>query len=240
VVESLLIMAGAGYVTFAAVHRLVHPRPLGTVEAGVGVMVVSLGVNWVVSRHLLRVAQRHQSVALEASARHRASDVYTSLGVLTGLAVVWLSRLAGRPLYILDPIVAMAVAAYVVWMGTSMFRRAFAGLMDVRLPPEEEEEVRRVLRGYGHRVSLREMRTRRSGRQRRIALVLEMCQHTTVGESHRLVDLIEEGIREVLPESHITTHVEPCTPSPGLPCPRDCPQQRARGLDRPDDLPQDP
>ncbi len=96
-------------------------------------MVVSVVVNIVVSRHLFRVAKQEDSLALEADAHHLSTDVYTSLGVAVGLAVVWgCAHVTGgsTALDIVDPIVAIAVALFILKIGVDLTKNAVGHLLD--------------------------------------------------------------------------------------------------------------
>ncbi|MBI2855479.1 MAG: cation transporter [Chloroflexi bacterium] len=222
VVEALFILGGAGFIAYQAVNRIISGGDLGLVEVGIGVMAFSVVTNFLVSRHLLRVARRSGSVALEAAGRHRATDVYTSLGVLLGLSAV---RVTG--IQVLDPIIALAIGGVVVKAGVEIILKSLGGLMDVRLPLEEEAEVRELVESYSHVFTLRDIRTRKGGYQRYIDLTLVTCQNTRVGEADQQCHRLEKDIKERFPHSVVTTHVEPCT-MVGNTCPDSCPV-RGRG-----------
>ena len=206
VIEAFLILAAGVFITYEAAHRLQTGTTIKSVELGIAAMGISLGINLGVSLHLRRVARKTGSPALEAAAWHRASDIVTSAGVLLGLIIIQLS-----PWKFLDPVVAIAVAAFVIWTAFRLLGRTLADLLDVRLPEAEEALVRQVLESFaGEYVGYHGMRTRRSGRQRQIDLHLVMPRVTTVAAAHDLTDKIEAAIEQRLPESVTTIHVEPC------------------------------
>lgn len=129
VVESFFILAGGTFITFEAVRRIITPSEISFVELGIGVMALSIVVNLAVSWHLMAVARRTESPALDAAAKHRATDVLTSLGILLGLLIV---RFTGFTR--LGPILALGVAAILFWTALRIIRSSFNALMDVRLP----------------------------------------------------------------------------------------------------------
>jgi len=216
-IEALLIFAGAGVVVMEALRSLLRGSVLGMVEWGIGVMVLSVVVNTVVSRHLLRVARREDSLALEADARHLTTDVYTSLGVLVGLALV---RATG--VEVLDPLVALAVAGLILRTAYRLVGRAYRDLIDTRLPEAEEATIRESIEEHmGEMVGFHDLRTRKSGRERYIDLHLVVARHVSVEEAHRLADHLEEDIMSRLPHSSVTIHIEPCNYVPGQ-CPVRC------------------
>lgn len=205
VVEGALILAAAAAIIGTAVPRLLAPRPIE--QFGVGV-VISLGataLNLGVALALLRAGRRHDSVALEADAQHLLTDVWTSLGIVAGVGAIavtgWL---------ILDPMIAIAVAVYIVWTGVGVVRRSLLGLMDRALPQAELDAIRAVLDPYKARgLDYHALRTRRAGRRRLVELHLLVPGGMSVLDGHHLADEIEGRIRAALPGSAVLTHLEP-------------------------------
>jgi len=170
-------------------------------------MLVSVIVSIFLSRHLLKVSQITDSIALEASARNIAADVYSAAGVLIGLVVI---RFTG--LSILDPIIALAVALFILKAGYNVTRKSFGGLVDVKLPKTEEAEIKScIIEHYSEVVSFHKLRTRKAGSQRYIDLHLVMPKNASVDEAHRMCDHLEQDIANRLHYASVTIHVEPCS-----------------------------
>ena len=129
-VEGVLILLAAVSIGVAAVHRLVDPRPLEQVGIGLAVAVVASAVNFSVARVLLHVGRKNDSITLEADAHHLMTDVWTSVAVIVGVGAVALTDWE-----VLDPIVALVVAANIVRTGFQLMRRSVAGLMDTGAAP---------------------------------------------------------------------------------------------------------
>ncbi|MDR7401663.1 MAG: cation diffusion facilitator family transporter [Armatimonadota bacterium] len=223
--EGVLICAAGAWIVVTAVRRLLHPVPLQWLDAGAAIVGVATAANYLVARFLLRISREAGSMALEADARHLQADVLTSLAVLAGLGLVWLT---GRQW--LDPVVGGAVGLHVLRMGAAVTRQAVGGLMDSSLPPHEEEAIRQVLDAHREQiVDYHALRARRVGSDRFIDLHLVLHRSMSVGQAHALCDHLEEHIREVLPGTDITIHVEPCAPA----CSRCAPQAGLTGVPRP-------
>jgi cation diffusion facilitator family transporter len=120
-----LIFVAAVGIMYAAVERLIKPRPLGQLELGLAVSLAAALVNLVVARILLAAGKKHRSIILEADAQHLMTDVWTSVGVVFGLGLVWLSGWEW-----LDPVVAIGVALNITRTAYQLMRRSVAGLMD--------------------------------------------------------------------------------------------------------------
>jgi len=204
-VEGTLILIAAITIAVTACQRLMTPKPLEQVGFGLAVSVAASLVNLGVALLLLRAARRFRSITLEANAQHLLTDVWTSVGVVAGVGGVALTGWNR-----LDPIIALVVAANIVWTGSGIVRRSIAGLMDTALPAEEQETVRRVLAGYaGGGVTFHDVRTRRSGAARFVTLEVWVEGSWTVQRGHDLLGKVEAGIRQALPGTTVFTHLAP-------------------------------
>ncbi len=205
-VQGVLIFVAAGMIVYASVLRIIHKTGLQLAEAGIGVMVVSMIASLGLSRYLLRVSNITGSIVLEANARNIQGDIYSAAAVLVGLLLV---RVTG--VVILDPLVAIAVAVYLVKLAYETARKPFLGLVDASLPRAEQAVIESCLAVYGKQVvGFHELRTRRSGSQRHIDLHLVMSKYVSLEYAHQMCDLLEQDIKSKLPRSNITIHIEPC------------------------------
>ena len=206
-IQALLIFTAGGLIIYSAVIRIIQGTTIELTEAGIGVMLVSVIASIFLSRHLLKVSRITDSIALEASARNIAADVYSALGVLVGLVII---RLTG--LNILDPIIALIVALFILKVGYDTLRKSFGGLVDIRLPKAEEAEIKScIMEHYSEVVSFHKLRTRKAGSQRYIDLHLVMPKNASVDEAHRMCDHLEQDIEARLHHTSVTIHVEPCS-----------------------------
>jgi len=203
-VEGSLILVAAVSIAAAAIQRLFHPQELAQVGLGLFVSALSSVVNLGVALLLLRVGRAERSITLEANAHHLLTDVWTSVGVLVGLVGVvatgWLW---------LDPVVALLVAANIVWTGTKIICRSIAGLMDPALPPQDRDRIIAVLDRYRtDEIQFHALRTRQSGARRFVSIHVLVPGAWTVQHGHDLVERIEADIRTELPNSYVITHLE--------------------------------
>ena len=220
-IEAVLIFVAAIFIIYEAINRIIAEAIVEYLSIGIAVMAISVVVNIIVSRHLLRIARDSDSIALEADARHLTADVYTSLGVLVGLVLVQVTGLN-----ILDPIIAIGVAIFILRAAYSLTRRAFPPLIDIRLPEDEEELIVSTMNEHmGELVGFHELRTRKAGSERYIELHMIMARDASIERAHSLCDHLEEDIKSRLPNIHVTIHVEPCEMECDT-CPDSCPQDQ--------------
>ena len=203
--EGALILIAAGSIMYAAVPRLLEPRPLEQVGLGLGVSVIASLINLVVAMVLMQAGKKYNSITLEANARHLLTDVWTSAGVLAGVGLVALTGWQR-----LDPIVAFIVAGNIIWHGVRIVRESVLGLMDTALPVEEIEIVKQTLAPHMRNgVQYHALRTRQSGARRFVSMHILVPDGWTVRRGHRLLERIEADVRSALPGITVFTHLEP-------------------------------
>ena len=206
VVQGILIFITGGLIIYSAVDRIVKGSSIALAEAGIAVMAVSIVVSIFLSRHLMNVSRRTGSIALEANARNIAADVYSASAVLMGLAIV---RFTG--INIIDPILAIGVAIYILKIAIDTIRKPVSGLLDEMLPSSQQAAIEECLRKHSPEVSgFHALRTRRAGNQSYIDLHLVMAKDIRLEQAHKICDRIEFEIRSTLHEASVTIHAEPC------------------------------
>jgi cation diffusion facilitator family transporter len=205
VVEGTLILFAALSIGFASIERLITPKPLEQIGLGLGISVLASAINLAVSILLMRVGKRHNSITLEANAQHLLTDVWTSVGVIGGVGAV-----AFTGWQRLDPIVAILVAANIVWAGLSIVRRSISGLMDAALDPADLAAVKTVLEAHeAEGIQFHALRSRQAGARKFITVHVLAPGDWTIQRGHQLLDRIESEIRSAVPDAVVTTHLEP-------------------------------
>ena len=204
--QGILILIAGGLIIYSAIGRITEGSVIELAGAGVAVMAVSIVVSVFLSRHLLKVSRATGSIALEANARNIATDVYSASAVLVGLVIV---RFTG--LNIVDPILAIVVAVYILKVAVDTIRKPISGLIDEKLPPSQEAIIEDCLRKHSREVSgFHALRTRRAGSQTYIDLHLVMTRDISLEQAHHICDEVEVEIRSVLHEASVIIHAEPC------------------------------
>ncbi|MCE5197806.1 MAG: cation diffusion facilitator family transporter [Armatimonadota bacterium] len=212
-VEAILIFFAAAWIIFEAVKKLLHPEPLGAVGWGVGVMLASALANMMVSHRLFKVGKETDSVALQADAWHLRTDVYTSAGVMGGLALMWLAEAVFKGVHFhwLDPVAAILVALLIIKAAYHLTMESARDLLDVSLPEDEENWIRDYIRSYSPSVrGFHHLRTRKAGSDRFIEFHMRVSSGMSVEESHQITEDMTCDIRNRYTGSTVTIHIEPC------------------------------
>jgi cation diffusion facilitator family transporter len=203
--EGIMIFVAAAVILFSAVQRFLDPQPLENVGVGLAVSVAASAVNGGVALVLLRAGARYRSITLVADGKHLMTDVWTSVGVVVGVLLVWLTGWER-----LDPVVAFAVGLNILVTGSRLVRGASAGLMDVSLPKEDNELIRTVLgRFTSAEVSWHRLLTREAGNRRFMQFDLLVPGEWTVQRGHDLVEDITDALVAEFPDIDVLCHIEP-------------------------------
>ena len=204
-VEGTLVLVAAVSIAAAAWPRLFHPQALESLGVGLGVSALSSVINGAVAWILWREGRARRSVTLTADARHLLADVWTTVGVIVALALVSLTHW-----YILDPLIALAVAVNVLWTGARLIRESGLGLLDTAIPLVEQATIGQTLEPWrAQGIEFHALRTRSSGARRFISMHVLVPGAWTVQRGHDLCEDIERALREALPETTVFTHLEP-------------------------------
>ncbi len=203
--EGLLIFGAAGAIIWSATERLLAPTALEAVGLGLAVSAAASAINLFVALAMRRAARRFRSIALDGGARHLMTDVWTSGGVITGVALVSLTGWLW-----LDAVVAIAVGLHILAEGWHLIRASAQGLMDAGLEKDDLAVVQATLNQLTTaEIGFSNLRTRRAGAQNFVYLDVRVPGQWTVAATHRELDRIEREIAAALPETVVFTHAEP-------------------------------
>jgi cation diffusion facilitator family transporter len=204
-VEGSLIVVAALTIAATALTRLLDPQPIDQAGIGVAVSAAASLINLGVGYLLLTTGRRERSIVLEADGKHLMTDVWTSAGVIAGVIAV---ALTGWD--VLDPLIALAVAANIVITGSGLVRRSVGGLMDRGLDAPELAKIQAALEPFERDgVRFHALRTRQAGSRAFVSLHVLVPGAWTVQQGHDVVEDVEDELRERLPHATVFTHLEP-------------------------------
>lgn len=205
-VEGTLVLVAAVTIGITAFGRLLDPQPIDSAGVGLAVSAGATLINLAVGLVLLRAGHEERSIVLEADGKHLITDVWTSAGVIAGVAAVALTGWE-----ILDPIIALVVAVNIVVTGGALVWRSADGLMDRALDTADRAKVDAVLDDFRRRegIEFHALRSRQAGSRAFVSVHVLVPGAWTVQHGHDLVERVEDDLRAQLPRATIFTHLEP-------------------------------
>jgi len=207
-IEAILIFVAAIIIIYTASEKIIQGKVIDNEFIGIGIVVmgISAAVNLYVSRRIMAVAKRAESIALEADAYHLTTDVYTSIGVFIGLLLI---KVTGNSIF--DPVMAIIVGIIILKASYDLTRRSVSGIMDVKLSDKEEEIIKSIIHDhYSQYAEYHNLRSRMSGAERFVDLHLVVPKNQNVVDAHDFCDHLEKEIKEKIANLSILIHIEPC------------------------------
>ncbi len=205
--EGALIFIAAFSIIYTSIPKIFNPQPLNNIGAGSLLSVAAAIVNLVVGYILLKKGKKYDSIILEADGKHLIADVLTSIGVILGVVLV---KVTG--FYFLDPIIAIAVALYIVYIGFKLISRSTSELMDAAIPKEEQQMVVEYLDSLTEKnIEYHSLLTRKAGYRKFITLHLLVPGDWSVQKGHDCAEAIEQNIEQMFGNANVTvtSHIEP-------------------------------
>lgn len=204
-IETLLIIVAGIWIIIESAQKIAHPEPIRLPVLGIVVMLFGASVNWIVGRSIKRVGEATNSVAMKSNALHLMTDVYTSIGIAASLTLVSITGW-----YILDPIIAIGIALFIMKEAIQLGKESFLPLVDVSLSSEERHQIEQIIEHYKDQyIEYHDLRTRRSGAEEHIDLHLVVSSNKNVHEAHELCNHIESDIKKVFSQAQVLIHIEP-------------------------------
>jgi cation diffusion facilitator family transporter len=224
-VEGTLIAIAAVLIAWQAIQQLRIGVELRSLDLGLVLVTGATAVNAAIGWHLVRVGRRVSSLALVADGRHLFTDVVTSAGVVLGLALVWATGVT-----ILDPIVALIVAAQILATGWRLSRQAVGGLMD-EAEPQLLTDLAAALDAHREPawIDAHSLRAWRSGAVNHIDLHMVVPRYFDVDQLHGISERVEAVLVAATQRpGEVITHFDPCRPRHCAGCAvADCPVRSA-------------
>jgi ferrous-iron efflux pump FieF len=204
--QSFVITASGLFVVREALRRIVTPRQTGLEWLGVGTMAVAGAVSVALVARLRRAARETDSPALAADSAHYATDVFTNGAALVALLIVALTNWT-----LADPLVSLAISAFILWSAFEVARDAVDVLMDRKLGPEVDEAVARIVESFRDKgvTGFHDLRTRRSGSMKFIDLHIEVTPDKSFVRAHDLTERVIRAIEREVPRSRVQIHTDP-------------------------------
>ena len=204
-IEGILIICASFFIMIEACKKIadINSFELNSTPAII-IMILSVVINYIVSKILYNIGKKADSVALKADAKHLSSDIYSSLGVLFGLVLI---KITGY--IIIDSIIAIFIALFILKTGYYVSKEAFNNLVDGTLPDEDINAITKILNETDGINGYINLKSRKSGPNRDIDITILCNENMTLKACHQICDDIEEKIMQSLPNTLITIHCEP-------------------------------
>ena len=204
--QALVITLSGGWIIYESSTRLAYGEGLENVDQGIGILAFSALVSWFIASYLKKIAKQTDSSALEADSLHFRMDIYSNLGLMTGLLLIrWLE------INWIDSALSILVASYILHEAIQLIKRSLTDMLDQELPEEIKQQVHELITSdEAHFSGYHGLRTRRAGSLKIMDFHLEVCKEMSVYEAHQIADHLEKKIEQNIPGADVIIHIEPC------------------------------
>lgn len=205
-IEAFLIIGTAFFIIHESIPKVIKPEELKFIDSAITVMFVSAVVNFFVSRKLYKISHETDSIALEADGAHLLIDVYTSLGVMLSMVIIRITNL-----FILDPIISISIAIYIIIIGIKISLKSIKNLVDEGITNENIEDIKKIINNHTKSISsFHKLATRKAGNITMIDVHLQFNGEESVKKAHEISHLIQTDLTKKFLNTRIMIHIEPC------------------------------
>ena len=202
--QSTFIAGSAIFLVIEAIHRLYNPRLLEHSGVGIGVMFFAIVITIALTRFQAHVVRKTGSLAIKADSVHYLSDVLVNGAVIVAFVLVseldWLHA---------DPLIGLAIAAFILMSAWTIARGAYDMLMDRELPDQDRARIKQILLDHGDVLAIHDLRTRASGPLTFIQVHIEMDGDMKLYQAHEVADSVEAQLRLAFPGAEVIIHQDP-------------------------------
>ena len=209
-VETALLLLTAFYIIWEAFQRLLFGRghAIRPSLTAIVILLLAMGIDFVRSRALNRVAKKYPSEALEADALHFSTDVWSTFVVVLGITGAWLGVKFNVPwLSMLDAVAALGVAGVIIWIGQRLGRQTADALLDVA-PRGLRERIANTVDETEGVLQTERVRVRRAGQRYFVDVTISVPRTASLEQAHAASEAVERRIGEIVP-ADVVVHVEP-------------------------------
>lgn len=209
--EGIVITLSGFFIIYAASMKLISGEETKEIGASLGVMAVSVILTSGLVIYLNGVYKKTQNLIIKSDALHYKSDLYTNVGIIVSLGLIYLTGWS-----FIDPIVSVAIAIFVIYSAFEIIKEGIDMLLDRALEEETVESIKDILQRHTDAddciiSGYHDLKTRKSGNINFVDVHIVFDDKVTLKESHALADHIEDRIREMKPGSSwiINIHQDP-------------------------------
>ena len=206
VMEGTIISISGVFIFYNAIDKLLHPKVIAHMDMSLIVMGVSIVLTGALVLFLVNIAKKTGNLVIRADALHYKTDLYTNGAILLALALIHFTDIE-----IIDPLLGIAIAFYMIYSAYPIIKEGFLMLMDIALDEEEITKINSYLDSLSDINGYHHLTTRRSGSDIFITVHVVFTVSISLFDAHRISDKIEEGLQALFDDErvHSIIHMDP-------------------------------
>ncbi len=207
VIEGTIISLSALFILYEAITKIIHPQDMRHMSEGIVVMIASFVITGLLVLFLNYVANKTKNMVIKADALHYKTDLFSNGAVLFALVAI---HYTGEQL--IDPILGIAIAFYMIYSAVPIIKEGILMLLDVALPQEDVNKIIEIIKSEPEITNYHYLRTRISGSHIFISFHAVFNISISLYDAHTIADRVELKIKKLFDEDkklHILIHMDP-------------------------------
>lgn len=207
VIEGVVISLSALFILYEALSKIVHQQKMTNMQDSLIVMIISIVITAGLVLFLNYVAKKTNNMVIKADALHYKTDLYTNGAILISLATIHFTDI-----YIIDPLLGILIAIYMIYSAYPIIKEGILMLLDVALNEEDIKKIKQVINSNNNISNFHYLQTRESGSDIFISVHLVFDMDISLYEAHKIADEIEEQIAKLFTadkKCHTLIHMDP-------------------------------
>jgi len=207
VIEGAVISISALFILYEALTKIVHNEQMTNTKDSISVMIISIIITTSLVVFLNYVAKKTNNMVIKADALHYKTDLYTNGAILLSLAIIHFTDI-----YIIDPILGIFIAFYMIYSAYPIIEEGILMLLDVALDKEDIDKIKNIIEKNHNILNFHYLQTRESGSDIFISVHLVFKDSKiSLYDAHNISDNIEDEIKKIFEDKkcHITIHLDP-------------------------------
>lgn len=201
--QSIIFFGLGVYMVTTSIYRFFHPTVIHEVGVGISMMLICMAMTVVLLAYQSYVIRKTHSRIVKADKLHYAVDLMTSA---VSICSIYFSSVSPM----IDPVLSICIALYVMHGAYNLFSQSIKNLIDHELTQEDKDKILEVLNKYTSQVQgIHELKTRYAGSKAFIQFHLELPGETSLFEAHQISDNISNELEQIFPGAEVTIHQDP-------------------------------
>ncbi|MEG1585775.1 MAG: cation diffusion facilitator family transporter [Bacteroidales bacterium] len=207
--EGLMILGAGAVIIYEGFKRLFEPQLIDKLDIGIYIIAAAGVVNWILGSYSIHIGKKTDSIALIASGKHLHSDVYSTIGLVIGLIILYFTRIPW-----IDSALALLFGSLIMITGIGILRKTSANLMD-RADEETLHSIHNAIlsKRSSDWIDIHNLKVLKYGNHYALECDLTLPWYYNLREGHNASVKLAAVIREKYTDKiTISIHNDPCRP----------------------------
>jgi len=203
-IQATFIATSALFIIYKATSNFSHAQTISNNMDGIAVMAISTAALFLIIAYQRITIKKTNSIIVKSDSLHYTSDILTNIVIIVSLIIT-----TNPKLRLVDPILALLIASYIIYSAYEIGKKCFDNLMDKELEDKELKEIQQIITSLAGVKGYHKLKTRRSGNRIFIQTHIDIDKSLSFIQAHIITDKLEEDLLAKYQNSEIIIHSDP-------------------------------